>query len=84
MCWCLSVIGKKKTFQRKVVEKIETPILRSLSFPENRAVCEIMWNKIVERTGHKWQYGQCALHAGYLRLQLNTHIFVIIIAFLLQ
>ena len=31
--------------------------------------------------GHRWQYGACALHAGYLRLQLhkirlcNTHCF---------
>ena len=23
--------------------------------------------------GHRWQYGACALHAGYLRLQTHTH-----------
>ena len=22
--------------------------------------------------GHRWQYGACALHAGYLRLQIRT------------
>ena len=24
------------------------------------------------RTGHRWQHGACALHAGYLRLQTHT------------
>jgi len=23
--------------------------------------------------GHSWQYGACALHAGYQRLQIHTH-----------
>jgi hypothetical protein len=26
-----------------------------------------MWKNIVEGAGHRWQYGACALHAGYLR-----------------
>jgi hypothetical protein len=31
-------------FQKKDVEKIETHILCSITFfPENRAICEIMW-----------------------------------------
>ena len=37
-------------FQTKVVEKIKTHILCSvIFFPENRTVCEIMWENIVER-----------------------------------
>jgi len=37
-------------FQTKVVEKIKTHILYSVTFfPENRAVYEIMWKNIVER-----------------------------------
>ena len=33
--------------------------------------------------GHRWQYGSCTLHAGYLRLQIHTLI-LIPIAFPLQ
>jgi hypothetical protein len=36
---------------------------------------------------HRWQYGACALHAGYLGLQIHTHThseYVILIAFELQ
>ena len=37
-------------FQTKVVEKIKTHILWSVTFfSENRAVYEIMWKNIVER-----------------------------------
>jgi hypothetical protein len=28
---------------------------------------------LYSRTGHRTQYGTCALHAGYLRLQTRTH-----------
>jgi len=44
------------------------------SFPENRAVYEIMWKNMVQpdRPQMKMQYGTCALHAGYLRLQTHT------------
>jgi hypothetical protein len=35
-------------FQTKVVEKINTHILRSITYFENRAVCEIMWKNVVE------------------------------------
>jgi hypothetical protein len=38
-----------KIFQTKVVEKIETPILCSITVLENRTVYEIMWKSIVER-----------------------------------
>ena len=41
-------------------------------YPKNRVVCEIMWENIVERAGHRWQCGACALHAGCLKLQIKT------------
>ena len=35
--------------------------------------------------GHRWQYGACALHPGYLRLQIHTHTrYVLLICFPLQ
>ena len=44
-------------------------------FSLNRAVCEIMWKNIVQpgRPQMTVQYGACALHAGYPRLQTHTH-----------
>jgi len=62
-------------FQIKAVEKIKTHILYSVNFFffKNRAVYEIMWKKILKNgAGHRWQYCACALHAGYLRLQIHT------------
>jgi len=58
-------------FQIKVVEKVETHILFSITFVKNRAVYEIIWKNDVE-----WgrQYGACALHAGYLRLKIQTQV----------
>jgi len=33
----------------------------------NRALYEIMWkNNVENRAGHRWLYGACTLHAGYL------------------
>jgi len=37
---------------------------------ENHALYDIMWKNIV--AGHRWQYGACAVHSGYLRLQIHT------------
>jgi len=58
-------------FQTKVAEKIKTHILCSVTFSENRAIYETMWENIVER-GHRWEFGVCALHARNLRLQTLT------------
>jgi hypothetical protein len=58
-------------FQTKVIESIKTHIL--CSFCLNRALYEIMWKNTVSRASHRRQYGACALHAGYLRLQTHTH-----------
>ena len=35
-------------FRTRIVEKIETHILCSVTFSENRAVYELMWKNIVE------------------------------------
>jgi len=62
-------------FQTKVVEKIKTRILCSMTFFffKNRAVYEIMWKNIVEPDRPQMTiYSACAFHAWYLRLQ--THI----------
>ena len=65
-----SVLPRKWTVLTKCVEKIKTRILRSVkSF---RKSCRL-WDNMVKtwhtRTGHRWQYGSCALHCGYLRLE---------------
>jgi hypothetical protein len=54
-------------FQIKVVEKIKTHILCSVTFfSENHAVCEIMSENIVETEGQKLksQYDPYVLDAG--------------------
>jgi len=40
----------------------------------NHAFYGIIWKNIVElaRPGHRWQYGACAVRAGYQRLQTHT------------
>jgi hypothetical protein len=61
---------------RKIVEKIKTHILCSVNFCFRKS-CRLWEN--VEKSckaggaGHRWQYGACALNAGYLRLQTHTH-----------
>jgi hypothetical protein len=43
------IIPRIKNFSGKVVEKIETHILFSITlFPESRAVYEIMWKAMVQ------------------------------------
>ena len=67
-------------FQTKVVDKLKTHILCSVTLFDNRAVYEtirindVQWGR---------QYGACALHAGYPRLQTHTGC-VLIIAFPIQ
>ena len=59
-------------FQTKVVDKIKTHIMYSVTFFYNSAVYEKMWKIFPSRRGHRRQYGACALHAGYLRLLTRT------------
>ena len=54
-------------FLTKVVEKIKTHILCSITFfSENCAIYEIMWKNMVEsdRPQMTIEYGACALHVG--------------------
>jgi len=44
-----------------------------MELKKNLAVYEIMWKNTVEQDSHRTQYGACALHSGYLRLQTHTH-----------
>ena len=53
-------------FQTKVLQKIKTHIFCSVTFFPPKIV-PFKWKNIVQsRTGHRWQYGACALHTwGY-------------------
>ena len=60
-------------FWTKVVKKIKTHILFSVNlFFNNCTIDEIMWRIILQPTGHRWQGGASALHAGYPILQTHT------------
>ena len=61
-------------FRTKFVQKIKTHFMcNNFFFPRIMAFmrCGKIW---CSRTGHRWQYDACALHAGYLRLQTQTQI----------
>ena len=71
-------------FQTKVVQKIKTHILGSITFfSENRAVYE-MWENTAEEAGRRRQYEACALHAEYQGYKHRHSEYVIRIAFPLQ
>ena len=61
-------------FQTKVVQKIKTHILCSITFFFRKSYC--FWDNVEKYcrggAGHRWQYGACALHAPYLRPQTCT------------
>jgi len=48
----LALFLEWEMFQTKVVEKIKTHILCSVTFFENHAVCEILWKNIYSWAGH--------------------------------
>ena len=59
-------------FRTKVVEKIKTHILSSVTVFENRAVYEIMWENIVERG--RPQMIICPMRiASWIPKATNTH-----------
>jgi hypothetical protein len=62
--------NKKCPIQKLQIKPWHTFCVQHL-FSENRVVYAIMWI-LYSRTGHRWQYGACVLHAGYLRLQTHT------------
>jgi hypothetical protein len=55
---------------KSCTENQNTHFVSSNFFFENRAVCEIMWENIVDRG--RPQYNACALHARYPRLKKRT------------
>ena len=65
--------SESEMFRKNCRENQNTHFISKIYFFLNRGVCEIMWKNIVQRAGHRWQNGACALHAEYLRLQAHTH-----------
>ena len=53
----------------KVIEKIKTHILLSITFPEFRAACEIMWKNMVQlaRPQMTIKYSACAWHVRWIK-----------------
>jgi len=53
-------------FQTNVAEKMKTYFILTHFFPENSAVCEVMWENMVQldRQQMTAQQGACPLHAG--------------------
>ena len=74
-------------FQTKVVEKIKTPILGSITFFfENRAVYEIMWKNTVELGRPQMAILRMRI-ACWINKATNTHThtqYVILVGFALQ
>jgi hypothetical protein len=60
-------------FEANFIDRNKTHIWCSVIFIFRKS-CRLWDNveSIVERAGHSWQSGACALHAGYLRLQTHT------------
>jgi hypothetical protein len=67
-----SIRLRMRKLQKKVVEKIKIHFMFSNGLskivPFKRQCGKILQS----RAGHRWKYGACALHAGYLRLQIHT------------
>jgi hypothetical protein len=59
-------------FQTQFVEKFKTHILCSVNFSQIALFMRYVGKKLYSRAGPRWQYGACALHAGYLRLKIHT------------
>ena len=71
-------------FQTKVVEKIQTHILCSVTFFDNRAVYESMWKNMIER-GRPQMTMRRMRDASCVPKATNTHSqYVIYVAFPLQ
>jgi hypothetical protein len=68
-------------FQIKVVEKIKTNILHSITFSENRYICEVTWKNIAELD--RLQITIWHMHlASWKSKATNTHLeYVILTAF---
>ena len=72
-------------FQTKVVEKIKTHILCSITFfRKSYGLWDNVGKICYSSAGHVRQYGACALHARYLKLQNTPSEYVTLISFPLQ
>jgi len=62
--------------QTKVVEVIKTHYVFNIFFFFGKSCC--LWGSVEKYStagqAAGWQYGACALHSGYLRLQMHTQI----------
>ena len=67
-----SVHLRMKNVSDKVVEKIETHILMFNNFFSKIVLLYENAEKCCSRVGHRWQYGTCTLHAGYLGLRIHN------------
>ena len=79
----------REMFQTRFAEKIKTHILSSMTFFFSKILSFMrkLGKILYSGSGNRRQNGGCALHAGYLRLQIHTHTHsgcVIISAFPLQ
>jgi hypothetical protein len=68
----MPLVLRMRNVSDKFIDEIKTHILYSVTFFDNRAVYDKMRKKLYRVAGHKRQYGACALHAGYPRLQMRT------------
>jgi len=54
---------------------VKTPVLGSINFISNIVPFMRQCGKILySEAGHRWSYGACALHNGYLSLQTHTQV----------
>jgi len=68
-----SFLLRMRNVPTKVVEKIKTHILSSVTFFPKIVSCMRQCGKtLYSRKGHRWQYGACPLRAGYISLQTLT------------
>ena len=69
-----SVLLRMKNISDKPFRDIlDTHFVFNKFFFENRSIYEKCGKILQSGTGHRLQYGACALHAKYLRLQTHTH-----------
>jgi len=66
-------------FQRNISDKTcrgnhKIPCISHKFFSKNLHFVGLCGKILHSRTGYRWKYGTCALHAGYLRLPIHTHI----------
>jgi len=83
---CRSTLLRMINFSDKIVEKIKTPILYSITFTflKNRTICEIIWKNIVEPDRPDMTIG-CMRIVCWIPEAANTHSqYVKLIAFPMQ